>query len=147
MEKMMALGSGHPLKEYGSDSYIKFISVMNPLPGESSRYVTARATLAEKREKIAEIEVDKISYMHSFAMTEHYMVLFAVPLYIDPTAIFRSLSPEDAFEWISDKTTSLYAVELKTGKVEKFETENMFFLHHINAFENVFENFEIDVVT
>ncbi|XP_045188180.2 carotenoid-cleaving dioxygenase, mitochondrial-like [Mercenaria mercenaria] len=146
-DKMIVLGCSHSLPEHGTSNHITFVSLASAIPGLKSKYVFYRATSDEGREKIAEIEVDKISYIHSFALTKNYMILVASPLFIDPTRIFRTLSPEDAMAWEPNTGVQFHTVNLKTGFVDTFVTENFFFLHHINSFENEFGELAIDLVT
>lgn len=145
----IVLGSAHPLLEPGTKNYLTFVSVASPIPGQKSKLIFVRATSAENREVIASIEVDKASYMHSFAVTENYAILFAVPFYVNPLGMLKDFQPLDAFEWVSTDVTILYVIELKTGKVTKLKTENMFFLHVANAYESdLFKNeIIIDVCT
>lgn len=146
-DKMITLGCSHSLPEYGTRNHITFVSMASAIPGLKSKYVIYRATSDEEREQIAEIEVEKSSYIHSFALTKNYMILVASPLFIDPTSIFRTLNPEDAMKWEPDTGVQFHTVNLKTGFVESFVTENFFFLHHINSFENEFGDLVIDLST
>ena len=146
-DKMIVLGSAHSLPEYGTKNHITFVSLASAIPGLKSKYVFYRATSDEDREQIAEIEVDKISYIHSFALTKNYMILVCSPLFIDPMRIFRTLSPEDAMAWEPNTGAQFHTVNLKTGFVDSFVSENFFFLHHINSFESEVGELVIDLVT
>merc|ERR1712226_1006634 len=77
--------------------------------------IVARATSSGDREVIASMEVDQVSYMHSFAATENYMILLAVPFFVDPIAVMKSFQPLAAFQWDSSAVTKLYVVNIKTG--------------------------------
>ncbi|XP_045191017.2 beta,beta-carotene 15,15'-dioxygenase-like [Mercenaria mercenaria] len=149
LDQAIVLGSAHPLPEYGTDNYLTFVSAATPIPGQKSKLILTRTKSSSERQPIATIEVDKASYMHSFAVTEHYAVLFAVPFYVNPLGMLKDFRPLDAFEWISTDVTKLYAINLKTGQVKTLKTENMFFLHVVNAYESdLFSNeVIIDVCT
>lgn len=145
LDQAIILGSAHPLPEYGTDDYLTFVSAATPIPGKKSKIIFTRTKSSSEREVIASIEVDKASYMHSFAVTEHYAVLFAVPFYVNPLGMVKDFRPLDAFEWISTDVTKLYVINLKTGQVQTLKTENMFFLHVVNAYESDLFNEEIIV--
>lgn len=146
-EKTIVLGCAHSLPEYGTSNYITFASLASAVPELDSKYLVYRTTGVKGREQIAEIVVDEISYIHSFALTKNHMILIAAPLFIDPMRIFRSLDPEDGFKWVGDESVKMHVVDLKTGFLNTFETENFFFLHHVNSFENDDGQIIIDLCT
>ena len=149
LQQAILLGTAHPLPEYGTNNYVTFVTVASPVPELKSKHILMRTTSAGGRKQIAAIEVDKASYMHSFAVTPNYAVIFAVPLYINPMAMLKSFEPLDAFQWIPTEVTKLHVVNLKSGQVKTLETENTFFLHIVNAYESsLFSNeIVIDVST
>ncbi|XP_045189225.2 beta,beta-carotene 15,15'-dioxygenase-like [Mercenaria mercenaria] len=149
LDSAIVLGSAHPVPEYGTDNYLTFVSAAAPIPGQKSKLILTRTKSSSERQVIATIEVDKASYMHSFAVTQNYAVFFAVPFYVNPLGMLKDFRPLDAFEWVSTDVTKLYAVNLKTGQVKTLETENMFFLHVVNAYESdLFRNeIIVDVCT
>jgi len=140
-EFSIVLGTAHPLPEPGTNNFLTFLTVASAIPGQKSKMIFTRTKSAEQREVIATVEVDKASYMHSFAVTENYAILFAVPFYVNPLGMIKNLRPLDAFEWVSTDVTKLYVINLKTGNVQTLKTENMFFLHVANAYESsLFKN-------
>ena len=98
--------------------------------------ILARAKSAHDREVIASIQVDKVAYMHSFAVTENYAILFSVPFYVNPTGLPKDFRPLDAFGWINTDVTTLYVINFKSGAVKTLKTERKFFLHVVNAYES-----------
>ena len=147
LESMITLGTGHPLPEYGTSNHITFASVVNPIPNSKSVIKIMRITSATERQHIADIEVDLISYMHSFGLTKNFAVIFAQPLFINPMKMVRTMNPMNGMEWVDDQSTMIYVVNLKTGFVKTYKTENMFFLHAINAFENEMTEIVVDLCT
>ena len=147
LESMIMLGTGHPLPEYGTSNHIMFASIVNPIPNSKSVIKIMRITSASERQHIADIEVDMISYMHSFGLTKHFAVIFAQPLFINPMKMVKTMNPMNGFEWVDNESTMIYVVNLKTGFVKTYKTENMFFLHAINAFDNDMSEIIVDLCT
>ena len=149
LQKAIVLGTAHPLPEYGTDHLLTFVTVASPFPQIKSKHILTRTTSAGNRTQIATVDVDKAAYMHSFAVTPNYAVIMAVPFYINPLGMLKNFEPLDAFEWLPNAVTQLHVVNLKSGEVKTLETENMFFLHVVNAYESsLFKNeIVIDVCT
>ena len=138
----------HPLPEYGSNAMITTGAIDVPLPGIDSLILLFRLKSFEKREIIATIPVDRAPYMHSFALTKKYAVLFADPVYINYWNYWthRSIASK-ALEFDVDKNTTVYVVSLTDGQVVKRLTiPSWFHCHHVNAYELNHEIF-IDYVT
>ena len=149
LQQAIVLGTAHALPEYGTDNHLTFVTVASPIPQIKSKHILMRTTSAGGRKQVASIDVDKASYMHSFAVTPNYAVIVAVPFYVNPIGMLKDFEPLDAFEWIPTDVTKLHVVNLKSGAVKTLETENMFFLHIVNAYESsLFSNeIVIDVST
>jgi beta,beta-carotene 9',10'-dioxygenase len=90
-----------------------------------------------KRRMIAKLPVSRPAYMHSFAITERYVVLVEFPLVVAPMAIPLSGRPFiDNYHWRPQQGTRFRVIELKTGKLRgTYEGEPFFAFHHVNAFE------------
>lgn len=137
----IVLSSAHPLPEYGTRNHISFVTHSFINPFAKSLMALERIKSSSEREVIAKIEISKSSYMHSFAVTEHYAVLVAMPFYVDPLGVLKNFKPLDAFKWEEQDNTTLYVIDIKTGKVRILQTENIFFLHIVNAYESdIFKN-------
>lgn len=97
------------------------------------------------RKEIARIPTSKPGYMHSFAMTEKYIVLAEYPFLLsimrlmvaklDSFASFIKL-----FDWTPEQGTRFFVVEKSTGKlVLETKSETLFSFHHANAYEQADE--------
>lgn len=86
---------------------------------------------------VATMEVDKPSYMHSFAMTERYLILTEFPLVVDPLRMMLNLSPFIRnYRWLPERGLRFHVFEKDSGRhVVSHTTEAAFAFHHINAFE------------
>ena len=90
-----------------------------------------------QRELFASIPVQQPGYIHSFGMTENYLILAEFPLIVNPIDLLLWLKPYiENFKWMPQRKSKFYLVDRRTGGVShKFETEAFFAFHHVNAFE------------
>jgi beta,beta-carotene 9',10'-dioxygenase len=102
---------------------------------------------SRKRELIASMPVKEPSYMHSFGMTENYIVLAEFPFVVNPLKILLSGKPFiENFTWKPKHGTNFIVVNRKTGEyLGEYKTKSCFEFHHINAFEEN-ENIIVDMV-
>lgn len=138
--------SAHPQYDPQAEEKINYLVDY----GRQSKYVLYRYNPKEaKREVIAEVGVEKPAYMHSFAITEHYIVLVEFPLRVDPLDLMIMSKPFiKNFNWYPEQGTNFIVVNRKTGKqVKAIKYSKPFFaFHHVNAFEKD-ENIILDLVT
>jgi carotenoid cleavage dioxygenase-like enzyme len=99
------------------------------------------------RRLIAQIDAgSKPSYMHSFAMTERFVVLVAQPLTMSMAKIVRTGKFNEGVTWDPGQATRLVVVDRLLGKhVGTYDAETFFSFHQINAFEDG-EDIVIDLV-
>jgi carotenoid cleavage dioxygenase-like enzyme len=92
---------------------------------------------AAVRKVIAEVSVEKPSYMHSFSVTDQYIILTEYPLIVNPLSMLLQSKPFiKNYEWDPDLGTTFTVIERATGKiVGRFPTRPFFAFHHVNAFE------------
>ncbi len=127
--------TAHPLPEHNTHNYINLVTLMNPLPIFKSAIRLVRITSAERRELIAEVKVKKAPYMHSFALSKTYAVIFASPLYVNMGKMIKTAEPVNSLDWVEKDPTKVFVINIKTGKVVTLQTKAIFPMHHINAYE------------
>ncbi|OZD06580.1 hypothetical protein CH275_10245 [Rhodococcus sp. 06-235-1A] len=100
-----------------------------------------------KRELIASVPTGgTASYMHSFAVTENYVVLTAQPLSMNLAKFIRTGKGVESLSWDSGGVTDFIVVNRHDGElIGRFEAEPFFFFHHCNAYESGSE-IHVDVV-
>jgi beta,beta-carotene 9',10'-dioxygenase len=100
--------------------------VLYGLPAESSA-----------RRVIAELPVKEPSYMHSFGMSERYLILAEYPLRVNPLKLALSGRPFiENYTWRADEPTRFQVFDRATGERRgTYETDAFFCFHHVNAFE------------
>ncbi len=89
------------------------------------------------RELLATLSVDRPSYMHSFGMTEHYVVLSEWPLTVNPLDLLLRGKPFiENFEWRPEGGTRFRVLRKRDGaEVATLAAAPAFGFHHVNAFE------------
>lgn len=91
------------------------------------------------REQILKLPLSDgtVPYMHSFANTPNYLVLFQFPLHWDISGILFSETILPEMKWDPKNGTKILVVDKKTGKIlQQHYTKATFAYHHVNAFEN-----------
>lgn len=106
--------------------------------GKNSYYIVYKMkdTLAT-REVIAKVPVDKPSYMHSFAVTENYIILTEFPFVVKPLDLITTKLPFiKNFKWEPERGTQFTVINRHNGSVVgRYKAKPFFAFHHINAFE------------
>jgi carotenoid cleavage dioxygenase-like enzyme len=106
--------------------------------GRTSSYgVVERDFASGDRRLLREIETDDPSYLHSFGVTDEYVVLAGFPLVFDTMALLlRSGTFADALEWKPELGTRFWAVQRSDGELAgQWRGPARFGFHHVNAFE------------
>lgn len=133
--KKSEMACAHPVPEYGKSSRFEIIKTLSLIPGTKDRLTVVRITSLDNTEIVAEWETEKSHYMHSFSVTENYVILFAAPYTISVMKMLETCSVGGGMVWDDEANTTIYVVDINTGAVHTLQTENVFVTHHINAFE------------
>ncbi len=106
--------------------------------GRPSKYtVYQQAPGSKRRKEIAVIETDQPAYMHSFGMTEHYVILVEFPLVVNPLRLLLFNKPFiENYRWKPELGTRFQVIDRFSGEhVSSIECDPCFAFHHVNAFE------------
>jgi carotenoid cleavage dioxygenase-like enzyme len=76
--------------------------------------------------------------MHSFGLTERWLVLGEFPLVVNPLALALSGRPYiENYRWKPERGTRFTLIDRATGKATAgFQTDPCFAFHHVNAYED-----------
>jgi beta,beta-carotene 9',10'-dioxygenase len=119
----------------------------NPTRGELVSYAThfgprSAYTIYTQRGNsphrvLARLPASRPAYMHSFAITERYLVLAEFPFVVMPALIPLSGRPFiENYRWRPERGTRFRVVDLRTGALRgTYEAEPFFAFHHVNAYE------------
>lgn len=86
---------------------------------------------------VGQLPVSRPSYMHSFGMSQNYVILTEFPLVVNPLNLLLWLKPYiENFQWKPERGTPFWVMNRFTGEiVARFEADPFFAFHHVNAFE------------
>lgn len=102
-----------------------------------SQYRIYRVVGNSKPFRVGAIPVKEPSYMHSFGMSQNYVIVTEFPLVVNPIHLLLWLKPFiENFHWKPERGTPFWVVNRHTGEVVgQFESDSFFAFHHVNAFE------------
>jgi beta,beta-carotene 9',10'-dioxygenase len=127
------IGTAHPHFDFVRNMGFTYMAKI----GRSSEYRFYNLN-DNKMDLLATVPTKKLAYIHSFGMTEHYLLLAEYALKL-PSALLmvgRGKPYIENFEWLPDEGSRFIVVDKTSGKVvSESETEAFFAFHHINAFE------------
>lgn len=123
-------------------------SYLLELGRESQYHLYSIAEGAQGRIRLASIKAREPAYMHSFAMTERYLILSEFPLVVNPMALRFSGKPFIRnYRWEPERGIRFHVVDKDSGEIVKTVQSAPFFgFHHVNAFERGGE-LAIDILT
>jgi carotenoid cleavage dioxygenase-like enzyme len=126
--------SAHPHLDFHSKDILNYLIEFGP----QSHYILYRIPDgSSSREVISKIPVDLPSYMHSFAVTEHYLILTEFPLIINPQSLMQGKSFMHSMHWQLDQQTRFLVVDRSSGQIKaQALTDPFFSFHHANAYED-----------
>lgn len=136
--------SAHPHRDSRRGETLNYLIEYGP----TSYYVLYRMEDgSSQREVIARIPVQEPAYMHSFAVTENYVVFTEFPFVVDPQALLSNQqSFIKNFKWEPQKGTQFLVVNRHDGQlVGRYKGMPFFAFHHANAYEKG-ETLYMDIV-
>ena len=140
-----SISTAHPLVEPDSGRTINYLTEF----GRQSRYhIGAIESGSRSREVLATLDVDQPAYMHSFGMSERYVILAEWPLVVNPLDLLLRGEPFiENFEWQPEHGTRFRILRKSDGEeVTTCTADAAFAFHHVNAFERG-DEIVCDVVT
>ena len=126
--------TAHPHYDYATGEMVNYTAHFGP---RTSYRVYAAREVGGKRRLIGSLPVKKPGYMHSFGMSERYVVLAENPLLVNPMSLPLSKKAFiDNYEWQPERGTRFIVIDRRTGELQGIhETEAFFCFHHVNSFE------------
>lgn len=101
----------------------------------------------KERKIISSISVKEPSFMHSFGVTENYIILIEFPFVVKPADLLFVDEYIDQYKWKPERGTNFYIINRATGKlIEKYSAQPFFAFHIVNSFEDEHNNIIIDLV-
>jgi beta,beta-carotene 9',10'-dioxygenase len=127
------LTTAHPHHDADRGELLNFAAKLGP---RSEYRFYAQRSRNEQR-TIGGLSVRHPGYVHSFGLTERYLVLAEGPFVVDPLRLATSGRPYiENYRWEPERGARFLVVERDGGALRgTYETEAFFTFHHINAFE------------
>jgi beta,beta-carotene 9',10'-dioxygenase len=128
------LTTAHPHLDRGSGGMLNYAAKIGP---RNSYRFFHLAPGADQPEVIGRLPVKEPAYMHSFGLTERWLVLAEFPLVVNPISIPLSGRPYiENYRWKPELGTKFTLIDRASGEATgPFETDPFFCFHHVNAYE------------
>jgi beta,beta-carotene 9',10'-dioxygenase len=127
------LTTAHPHLDRASGGMLNYAAKLGP----RNRYRFFHVPREGGPKVIAELPVKEPAYMHSFGLTERWLVLAEFPLVVNPISIPLSGRPYiENYRWKPELGTRITLIDRDSGEATgPFETDAFFCFHHVNAYE------------
>ncbi len=134
------LTTAHPHLDRASGGMLNYAAKLGP---RSSYRFFALAPLQGTEQQstlrmIASLPVKQPAYMHSFGLTQRWLVLAEFPFVVNPLALALSGRPYiENYRWKPELGTRFTLVDRITGtSLGGFQTDPCFAFHHVNAYDD-----------
>ena len=129
------LVTAHPHSDRASGGMLNYAA---KLGARNSYRFFAVAPHESKPRVICSLPVREPAYMHSFGLTERWLVLAEFPYVVNPLALALSGRPYiENYRWKPEFGTRFTLVDRATGEATTgFQTDACFAFHHVNAYED-----------
>jgi beta,beta-carotene 9',10'-dioxygenase len=115
----------------------ELISYITQLSLKSIYHVYRMSANSNQRQLIASIPVQEAAYMHTFGLTENFVILVEFPLFFNLLSMAAGTkTPAESLEWKPERGTRFVIINRHDGSVVTAHDDQAFFtFHHVNAFE------------
>jgi beta,beta-carotene 9',10'-dioxygenase len=129
------LSTAHPHMDRASGGMVNYAA---KLGARSSYRFFAVGPEETKPRVIGSRPVKEPAYMHSFGITERWLVLAEFPFVVNPLALALSGRPYiENYRWKPELGTRFTLVDRHTGEATTgFQADACFAFHHVNAYED-----------
>jgi len=130
------LSTAHPHLDRASGGMLNYAAKLGAR--SSYRFFALDPRAGAKPRVIASLPVKEPAYMHSFGLTERYLVLAEFPFVVNPLAIALSGRPYiENYRWKPELGTRFTLIDRRTGQASaSFQCEPCFAFHHVNAYDD-----------
>jgi beta,beta-carotene 9',10'-dioxygenase len=129
------LTTAHPHMDRSSGGMINYAAKLGRV---SSYRFFAVDPDASKPRRLSSQPVKEPAYMHSFGLTERWLVLAEFPFVVNPLSLALSGRPYiENYKWKPELGTRFTLVDRATGEARGgFQADACFAFHHVNAYED-----------
>ncbi len=93
---------------------------------------------ADQPRVVASIRAEQPAYMHSFGLSERYIVLAEFPFTVNPLRLASARRPYiENYRWRPERGTRITLIDRESGDpIGPFITDPFFAFHHVNAYDD-----------
>ena len=126
--------TAHPHMDRATKGMLNYAAQLGPR--NEYRFFHLAPDAAEP-EVIARIAVKQPGYVHSFGLTERFIVFAEFPWVVNPLSLALSGRPyAENFRWEPERGTRFFLVDRATGEASApIVTDPFFAFHHLNAYD------------
>jgi beta,beta-carotene 9',10'-dioxygenase len=126
--------TAHPHYDPGREAVVSYKTHISRLSHYNVYAIPRRST---RQTLIGSVPVPQPAYMHSFGMTEHYVVLAEFSFFFNPIGLALKRKPYIGnASWKPERGARFLLMDRTDGRVvNTLQAEAFFAFHHINAFE------------
>lgn len=133
------IAAAHPSSNPSGDVVVNYVMRINPLAITGIGYheiIVYTLGDSQTRSILKKIKVKRLPYIHSFTVTQNYVVLAAAPLTWDLAKVMVAESILKSVSWRPHDGTDIYVMRLDgQGEVKKYTASAFFAFHHVNGYE------------
>ena len=127
------LTTAHPHFDYNRNTTINYIVQFSRISKYKVYHIPAGQLC---RQLIGTLATREPAYMHSFGMTENYVILTEFPLVVNPLKLLFAGKPFiENYEWKPERGARFVLMDKRDGSVKSYTGEAFFAFHHVNTFE------------
>jgi len=152
-EKFATITCAHP-SQLPEDiyvyNYVVNVDIRDPLHMYETQFFQIDTTVQPLARNVVWTDNDSHnpSYMHQFANTQNYLILFDYPLWWDVMGIAKSLHVLKNMQWNPSNGTRVRILDKRTWNVAKtYWTDAFFAYHQVNAYEDTAGDVIVDIMT
>jgi beta,beta-carotene 9',10'-dioxygenase len=129
------LTTAHPHLDRATGAMLNYAAKLGPR--SSYRFFEVGPSAREPR-VLASLDVREPAYMHSFGLTERWLVLVEFPYVVNPLSLVLSGRPYiENYRWKPELGTRFTLVDRASGAVGgHFRSDPCFAFHHVNAYDD-----------
>jgi beta,beta-carotene 9',10'-dioxygenase len=123
----------HPHFDYARDTVYNVVTRYHRI----SHYRLYQMVSGGAWQRVGQVAAKEPAYMHSFGMSQNYIILTEFPMVVNPLSLLLWLRPYiENFAWKPKRGTPITVMNRFTGEiVARYKTDAFFGFHHVNAFE------------
>ena len=126
--------TAHPQTDARRGVQVNYLMSCGP---RTTIHVLEQPLAGGRRRRVGSVAVQEIPYMHSFGMTDHYIVLVEPPYRAQPLRLRFSLKPPiESYRWLPGEATRFHLIYRDSGRVRTVEGPPCFAFHQANTFED-----------